>query len=178
MPFAGARARGEVADGEFEGFSGYGFSLKDEKGRFAVPVDFRSDLKASSDGKTICLDIHPEWECASAFGLSRRKDFDALIEQAREDAREAGQPFDRLMWKAKLNAFDRVAFDDSGRFTMPPDLVDTFGFDDALYWHSVGDHIVIFKPETLYESGPAFMRARCRRLEAEARAKAAAKAAK
>jgi MraZ protein len=166
-----------VADGGFQGFSGYGFSLKDEKGRFAIPVDFRADLKASSDGKTICLDVHPEWECASAFGLSRRADFDAVIEQAREDAREAGKPFDRLTWKAQLNAFDRVAFDDSGRFIMPTDLVETYGFEDAIYWHSVGDHIVIFRPETLYESGPAFMRARCRRLEAEARAKAAAKGA-
>lgn len=164
-----------MSGGEFEGFSGYGFSLKDEKGRFAIPVDFRADLKESSGGKTICLDVHPEWECASAFGLSRRRDFDAIIEQARQDAAEAGKPFDRLTWKAQLNAFDRVAFDDSGRFIMPPDLVETYGFEDAIYWHSVGDHIVLFRPETLYESGPAFMRARCRRLESEARARAAAK---
>ena len=159
----------------FEGFSGYGFSLKDEKGRFAIPVDFRADLKLSSEGKTICLDIHPAWECISAFGISRKRDFHALIEQARQDALATGKPFDRLTWQAQLNAFDKVAFDDSGRFIMPTDLVDTYGIEDALYWHSVGDHIVVFTPETLYESGPAFMRARCRRLEREARAKAAAK---
>lgn len=161
----------------FEGFSGYGFSLKDEKGRFAIPVDFRADLKASSGAKTICLDIHPEWECVSAFGLSRKRDFNALIEQARADAAAAGKPFDRLTWQAQLNAFDKVAFDDSGRFIMPPDLVETYEIDDALYWHSVGDHIVVFTPQTLYDRGPAFMRARCRRLEREARARAAAKGA-
>ncbi|MFN4113862.1 MAG: division/cell wall cluster transcriptional repressor MraZ [Sphingomonadaceae bacterium] len=162
---------------EFEGFSGYGFSLKDEKGRFAIPVDFRTDLKNSSAAKTICLDIHPEWECVSAFGLSRKRDFGALIEQARQDAAAANKPFDRLTWQAQLNAFDKVAFDDSGRFIMPPDLVETFAIDDALYWHSVGDHIVVFTPETLYDRGPAFMRPRCHRLEREARAKAAAKGA-
>ena len=100
----------------FEGFSGYGFSLKDEKGRFAIPVDFRADLKLSSEGKTICLDIHPEWECISAFGISRKRDFHALIEQARQDALATGKPFDRLTWQAQLNAFDKVAFD-SAQFT-------------------------------------------------------------
>lgn len=159
----------------FEGFSGYGFSLKDEKGRFAIPVDFRADLKLSSEGKTVCLDIHPEWECVSAFGISRKRDFNALIEQARQDALAAGRPFDRLTWQAQFNAFDKVAFDDSGRFIMPPDLVETYAIDDALYWHSLGDHIAIFTPTTLYERGPEFMRPRCRRLEREARAKAAAK---
>lgn len=166
-----------MADEAFDGFSGYGFSLKDEKGRFAVPVDFRSDLKKSSGGKAICLDAHPEWECASAFGLSRRQEFDDLIEEARLDARESGGKFDRYMLKAQLNAFDTVAFDDSGRFIMPPDLVDAYGFDDAVYFHSLGDHIVLFKPETLYAQGPAFakMQGRCRRLEREARARAAEK---
>ena len=159
----------------FEGFSGYGFSLKDEKGRFAIPVDFRADLRLSSDSKTVCLDIHPEWECVSAFGISRKRDFNALIEQARQDALAAGKPFDRLTWQAQFKAFDKVAFDDSGRFIMPPDLVETYEIDDALYWHSLGDHIAIFTPATLYERGPEFMRARCRRLEREARAKAAAK---
>lgn len=168
-----------MADETFDGFSGYGFSLRDEKGRFAIPVDFRSDLKLSSDGKkTICLDIHPDWECASAFGLSRRRSLKDLLEQAREEARDNGEKFNRLELTAQLTGFSKVGFDDSGRFTMPPDLMEDCGIDDALYWHAVDDHIVLFNPEVLYDRGPRFMRSRCRRAERDARAKAAAKGKK
>lgn len=167
-----------VADEAFEGFSGYGFSLRDEKGRFAIPVDFRADLKLSSGSKTICLDIHPDWECASAFGLSRRKNLSEIIEMARQDARENGDRFDRLELTAQLTGFSKVAFDDSGRFVMPADLMEDCGITDAIYWHAVDDHIVLFNPEVLYDRGPRFMRNRCRRAEAEARAKAAAKGAR
>jgi len=168
-----------VADEAFEGFSGYGFSLRDEKGRFAIPVDFRSDLKQASDGrKTICLDIHPDWECASAFGLSRRRDIKSIIAQAREDARENNERFDRLELTAQLTGFSKIAFDDSGRFVMPSDLLEDCGIEDAIYWHAVDDHIALFNPEILYDRGPRFMRNRCRRAEREARAKAAAKAKK
>ena len=174
-----ARERGEVSGEEFNGFSGYGFSLRDEKGRFAIPLDFRSDLKLSSNGKKlICLDIHPDWECASAFGLSRRDNLKEIIAQAREDSRENGERFDRLELTAQLTGFSKIAFDDSGRFVMPSDLMEDCGIEDALYWHAVDDHIALFNPATLYDRGPRFMRSRCRRAEREARAKAAAKGKK
>lgn len=164
-----------MSEAEFSGFSGYGFSLKDGKDRFAIPVDFRNDLKLSSKSKTICLDIHPHWECAAAFGESRRDDADRLIEQARLDAIENGEKFDRYDFKARLTGYASVNFDDSGRFTMPPDLMKDCGITDAIYWHAVDDHIALFAPAILYVSGPSFMRSRCARLEEEARARAAAK---
>ena len=53
-------------------YSGQGFSLIGEKGRFVLPPDFRKAVRDSGQGeRVLCLAKHPRWKCLTGFGLSR-----------------------------------------------------------------------------------------------------------
>ena len=103
----------------FSGFSGQAFSPAGDKGRFVLPPLFRSAVKDASDGRVLCLDKHPRFQCLVGFGLSRMTELETQLD--REEDR-AGPDFDRDTRAAQLFGFARVPFDDSGRFVLPDHL--------------------------------------------------------
>lgn len=157
----------------FEGYSGQAFSLRSEKGRFTLPPAFRNAVKASSEGKTLCLTTHDKWDCLVGFGLSRKAEVEALLDREEEAAYKFGREFDRDIRSIQLTNFETMPFDDSGRFIMPEFLRGLGGIDDAVFFLSAGRVFTLWNPAKLYEMGHEFAmpKAACRALEEEARAK-------
>lgn len=150
--FAGVRRgeRGQVAGATFSGYSGQGYTPAGDKGRYALPPLFRSAVKDSSDGKTLCLDKHARFTCLVGFGLSR---MDELEQQLDREEDRAGPDFDRDTRAAQLFGFARVPFDDSGRFVMPEHLRQLANIDSGLFFQGGGRSFTIWNPAELMKMG-------------------------
>lgn len=157
----------------FHGFSGQAFSLRGEKGRFVLPPAFRNAVKASSEGRVLCLTAHDRWDCLIGFGLSRQAEFEALLDREEESAYKFGRDFDRETRAIQLNSFAQMPFDDSGRFIMPDYLQGLGEIEDQLFFQGGGTFFTVWNPAKLYEMGKdmAVSKAACRALEKEASGK-------
>ncbi len=130
-------------------YRGQGFSLRRDKNRFVLPNLFRGTVRESSNGQTLCLAKHESWNCLVGYGLSRVAQFEDIIEQEREFAMKAGQPFDRDMKAMTLYNYHEIPFDGSGRFVLPEDLATLAEVDDQLYFQGAGQYFFVFAPDAL-----------------------------
>lgn len=152
-------------------YSGQGFSLLRDKGRFVLPPAFRKTVKESSGGKTVlCLAKHDRWTCLTGFGLSRRESFEAQLDREEMLAAQTGKEFDRELRSVQLNGFLEIPYDESGRFVLPAYLADLAKVEDQLYFQGAGTFFVIWSPAELdrMEGGWEGAQAACRQLAAEA----------
>jgi MraZ protein len=151
-------------------YSGQGFSLKGEKGRFVLPPSFRKPVAVSSDGKILCLAKHERWNCLTGFGLSREVELNAQIDREEERAIRTGQPFDYDLRRMQLFGFSQIPFDASGRFVMPDHLAGLGCLDSGVYFHGAGSFFTLWNPEELYRMGEGWegAQAACRALAGEA----------
>jgi len=160
----------------FAGYNGQAYSPAGDKGRFVLPPTFRKAVKESSGGtKTLCLASHERFDCLVGFGLSRIQQLHAKLDAEEERAIRLGQhEFDRDIRAQQLFGFEQVPFDDSGRFVMPEHLRDLGKVDGGLYFQGAGEFFFIWNPEELASMDAAFKgaQAACRKLVAEAEAKA------
>ena len=147
--------------------------MSGDKGRFALPPDFRNLVKESSEGRILCLAAHDRFECLVGFGLSRQLELDKQLDREEEMASKLGREFDREIRENQLFGFKRIPFDDSGRFTMPDFLQSLGKVEDALYFQGAGPSFTIWNPSILAEQGKdwAGAKAACHDLLAEAKAK-------
>lgn len=155
------------------GYSGQGFSLRGEKGRFVLPPAFRKSVKESSEGRVLCLVKHERWSCLTGFGLSRRNELEAQLDREEERALRLNREFDRDLRASQLYQFIEVPFDESGRFIMPDYLVELGRLDQGVYFQGAGSFFTLWNPRELYAMGEGWegAQAACRMLEAEALAK-------
>jgi MraZ protein len=155
-------------------YSGQGFSLRGEKGRFVLPPAFRKPVAQSSDGKTLCLGKHERWNCLTGFGLSRSAELEAQIEREEDRAIRTGQPFDPDVRRMQLFGFTEIPFDASGRFIMPDHLAGLGCLEGEVYFHGAGRFFTLWNPEELYRMGEGWegAQAACRALAGEAQGKA------
>jgi MraZ protein len=152
-------------------YSGQGFSLQRDKGRFVLPAPFRKTARESSGNRpTLCLAAHDRWRCLIGFGLSRAETFEEQLEQEAADAARYNREFDRELRAMQLNNYTEVPFDDSGRFVLPQYLADPAGIGDEIYFQGSGANLVIFAPDELYKMGDGFQgfQNACRHMQAEA----------
>ncbi|MBV7259314.1 division/cell wall cluster transcriptional repressor MraZ [Erythrobacter crassostreae] len=166
----------------FEGYNGQAFSPSGDKGRFVLPPAFRKAVKESGEGaKTLCLAVHDRFDCLIGFGLSRIPELHAKLDKEEERAIQM-KDFDwgRDVRAQQLFGFEQLPFDDSGRFVMPDHLRDLGNVGDGLYFHGAGDFFFIWNPEELARMDRSFRGAQvtCKKLMAEAEAKAKAKGGK
>jgi MraZ protein len=135
-------------------YSGQGFSLLRDKGRFVLPPLFRKTVKESSGDKAVlCLAKHDRWKCLTGFGLSRRDDFEVLLDREEDLAVRNGKPFDRDMRSMQLYGFFEIPFDGSGRFVMPDHLASLAGIEGKLYFQGAGAFFMIWSPDELAKMG-------------------------
>lgn len=135
-------------------YSGQGFSLLGEKGRFVLPPDFRKAVRESGQGdRILCLIKHPRWKCLTGFGLSRVDEFETELNREEGIALERGLDFDREERAQQLYGFAKVPFDDSGRFIMPERHFRLGGFADAAYFQGGGKQFTIWNPAELAKMG-------------------------
>ena len=151
-------------------FSGQGFSLKGEKGRFVLPPAFRKPVAESSDGKVLCLAKHERWTCLTGFGLSRKPELEAQIEREEERATRLGREFDPDLRRLQLFGFAEIPFDASGRFIMPDHLAGLGSLSGGVYFHGAGSFFTLWSPAELYRMGEGWdgAQAACRALAGEA----------
>jgi MraZ protein len=157
-------------------FSGQGFSLQRDKGRFVLPPQFRKTVKESSHGdKKLCLARHDRWKCLIGFGLSRADDFEAQLDREETVAATTGRDFDRDLRAMQLYGFAEVPFDDSGRFVLPDYLGELAGVGEQLFFQAAGPFFTIWSPEELAAMGAGWegAQAACRQFATEALGKAA-----
>ncbi|MGB7408223.1 MAG: division/cell wall cluster transcriptional repressor MraZ [Pontixanthobacter sp.] len=169
--------RDEVA-GALHNYSGQALTLLGDKGRYVIPSDFRKIVKESSDGnRTLCLAKHDRWDCLVGFGLSREAELEHQLDREEDAALRLGREYDRDLRSIQLFGFEKIPFDDSGRFTMPDFLKSDGGIEDALFFRGGGKFFTVWNPELLARQGHEFnaLKAGCDSLLADARAKAARK---
>lgn len=130
-------------------FSGHGICTADGKGRYALPLDMRKAVKASSrDAQKLCLTLHPEHDCAIGFGLSHKEWLENQILADAQAARERGEAFDDEAAREKyFPDLEDLNFDDGGRFFMPDDIKAMMGIRDAVLFVGTGRHIQMWAPE-------------------------------
>lgn len=135
-------------------YSGQGFSLLGEKGRFVLPPDFRKAVRDSGKGeRVLCLAKHPRWKCLTGFGLGRVEQFEAELDREERNALDRSQDFDRELRAAQLYGFTQVPFDDSGRFVLPERFFKMGGIEAAIYFQGGGLQFTIWDPRELAKMG-------------------------
>ncbi len=166
-----------MAAEEFGGFSGQAYSPAGDKGRFVLPPAFRKAVKASSDGRILCLSKHPKMPCLTGFGLSRRSELEGQLDREEDIALRMERDFDRDMRSSQLFGFTEIPFDDSGRFVMPEHLRSLGRIEGGLYFNGGGRFFTMWNPERLAEMGSDWENAQaaCANLLADAEAKAKGK---
>lgn len=171
--------RGDPEDGRDDveaarpiSYSGQGFSLLGEKGRFVLPPDFRKAVRDSGKGdRVLCLTKHPRWKCLTAFGLGRTLQFEAELDREERIALERGADFDRELRASQLYGFTQIPFDDSGRFVLPERFFKLGAIADAVYFQGGGLQFTVWNPDELAKMGPGWEDAQeaCLDLAAKAR---------
>lgn len=152
-------------------YSGQGFSLLGEKGRFVLPPDFRKAVRDSGLGeRVLCLAKHPRWKCLIGFGLGRVSEFEAELDREERIALERGVDYDRELRANQLYGFARVPFDDSGRFVLPERYFKLGGLDNAAFFQGGGKSFTIWNPDELAKMGAGWEDAQeaCAELAAQA----------
>ncbi len=163
-------------------YNGQAYSPVGDKGRFVLPPAFRKAVKEASGGsKTLCLVGHERFKCLVGFGLSRIDKLHQQLDREEERAiRLKLNDFDRDVRAGQLFQFEQLPFDDSGRFVLPDHLKELGMIDDSLYFQGAGEFFFVWNPVQLAQMDYSFRGAQvtCKKLMAEAEAKAKAKGAK
>ena len=130
-------------------YNGPGFSLQRDKGRFVLPSGFRSTLKESSGGMTVCLGRDAKYNCLLGFGLSRQVEMHEQYVREAQHAMENGLDFDAVDRGTALFGFSDITFDDSGRFTMPKEVATSANIQDELFFMGGGLFFTAWNPDEL-----------------------------
>lgn len=142
--------RDDVEAAKAISYSGQGFSLLGEKGRFVLPPDFRKAVRDSGKGeRVLCLAKHPRWKCLTGFGLGRVAQFEDELDREERNALDRKQDFDRELRAAQLYGFAQVPFDDSGRFVLPERYFKLGAISDAIYFQGGGLQFTVWNPDEL-----------------------------
>ena len=149
------------------GYSGQGFSLRGEKGRYVLPPAFR---KTIGEDQILCIAKHDRWPCLVGFGPERTDSFEAQLDREEANAVARGQEFDRELRSVQLWGFTEIPFDKSGRFVLPEHLGDLGGLNDAIYFQGAGQFLTLWDPAALYAMGTGWegAQATCRKLADDA----------
>jgi MraZ protein len=134
-------------------YNGPGFSLQRDKGRFVLPAAFRSTLKESSGGMTVCLGKDAVHNCLVGFGVSRKNEMAAQYHREDQTALERGDPFDAVKRGMALFGFTDITFDDSGRFVLPREVAISANIDDQLFFQGAGLFFTAWNPDEMAKMG-------------------------
>ncbi len=139
-----------------------------------LPAPFRSTLKASSGGMTVCLGKDEALDCIVGFGLSRKDEMVARFDAEEAAALDKGLPFDAVQRGMSLFSVVDVPFDGSGRFILPESVSNPAKIADQLYFHGAGRFFTAWNPDILAKLGQGWEGAKaiCASLRAAELAKA------
>ncbi|OYW46123.1 MAG: hypothetical protein B7Z08_09605 [Sphingomonadales bacterium 32-68-7] len=153
------------------GYSGQGFSLPGEKGRFVLPPSFRKAIAPTDDTpRKLCLAKHDRWPCLTGFAESRTDLFEAQVTREQDAALKLGKEFDWEQRMAQLWSFQDVPFDSSGRFVLPEGLASVCDLGEGIAFLGGSPFFTLWPPKALFAMGTGWegQQAVCRSQQAEA----------
>lgn len=130
-------------------FMGNGASALDGKGRFALPVSFRSVLNEhSNEPGTLLVRADPERKYVTLFGSKQLDFFQNKFDEAARVALTRGEDFDAEQADANFwSTIKTVTIDSGGRFTLPPAFRRLYGITDGLFIVGGGRLVQLWSPE-------------------------------
>jgi MraZ protein len=161
-------------------FKGQATSALDSKGRFSLPVLFRTVLAQTCDTPALVqLRADPERPYLSLFGDQMLSVFQTEIDEKARISATRGEEFDREMADADFfGSIEEASIDSGGRFTLPAKLRDPYGIGDGAFLIGAGRLVQVWSPERFLTSGTknSLHLAACEQFLAELAAKRGGKA--
>lgn len=138
-------------------FEGFALQSVDEKGRVAIPADLRAAVERNSDARSIVVGRHPFDPCLSAHDLSWSQQKLGRIDNPEVSPFDAGAQADASAKRRAFGAVERVPFDASGRFVLPPFFRAKAKIGKWAFFNGSGETFEIWSPEALMATeGPEF----------------------
>jgi len=135
-----------------EHFEGFALQAVDLKGRVAIPADLRGVVERNSDVRQIVIGRHPIDPCLSAHDLSWSREKYERLDRAEQNATDAGRPADLRAKRRAFGLVEKVPFDDSGRFVIPPFFKAKAQIGSWAFFNAAGESFDIWAPEVLLKS--------------------------
>lgn len=137
-------------------FKGQATSALDSKGRFSLPVLFRTVLAQTCDAAGLVqLRADPDRPYLSLFGDQMLTVFQADIDDQARIAATRGDAFDREMVDAEFfGSIEEASIDAGGRFTLPAKLRDPYGISDGVFMIGAARIVQLWSPERFLASEP------------------------
>ncbi|MBB5984581.1 MULTISPECIES: division/cell wall cluster transcriptional repressor MraZ [Sphingobium] len=135
---------------------GNGASALDGKGRFALPISFRSVLNAHSDEPgSMLVRAEPRRKCITLFGSKQVDFFQAKADETAQIALTRGDDFDPDQAAVDFwSTIKSVTIDSGGRFTLPPAFRRLYGITDGVFIVGGGRFAQIWDPERYLAESP------------------------
>ena len=130
-------------------FMGHGASALDGKGRFALPIAFRSVLeKHSSEAGQMMIRADAERKYVSLFGGLQVDYFQAKFDEKARIAMERGEAFDEEEADGDFwGSIQPASIDSGGRFSLPPAYRRIYGITDGIFMIGAGRLVQLWDPE-------------------------------
>ena len=130
-------------------FMGHGASALDGKGRFALPIAFRSVLeKHSSEAGQMMIRADAERKYVSLFGGLQVDYFQGKFDEKARIAMERGEAFDEEEADGDFwGSIQPASIDSGGRFSLPPAYRRIYGITDGIFMIGAGRLIQLWDPE-------------------------------
>jgi DNA-binding transcriptional regulator/RsmH inhibitor MraZ len=137
-------------------FMGNGASALDGKGRFALPMSFRSVLNEHSEQPgSLLVRADPTRKYVSLFGSRQLDFFQAKFDETARIAMTRGEDFDAEMADANFwSTIKTVTIDSGGRFVLPPAFRRIYGITDAVFLVGGGRLVQLWSPERFLAENP------------------------
>ncbi len=129
-------------------FMGHGASALDGKGRFALPIAFRSVLdKHCSEPGQMMIRADSDRKYVSLFGGRQVEYFQAKFDEKSRIAMERGEDFDEEEADGDFwGSIQPASIDSGGRFTLPPAYRRIYGISDGIFMIGAGRLVQLWDP--------------------------------
>mgnify|MGYP003584357600 FL=1 len=128
---------------------GNGASALDGKGRFALPISFRSVLKAHAEEEgAMMVRADPTRKYVTVFGGKQLDFFQAQNDEAARIALTRGDEFDAEQADTDFwSTIKPITIDSGGRFALPNAFKKIYGITDAIFIVGSGRVCQLWDPE-------------------------------
>jgi MraZ protein len=130
-------------------FEGFALQAVDLKGRVAIPADLRAAVERNSELRQIVVGRHPFDPCLSAHDVAWSKEKYDRIDRVEQLAIDAGRPIDPRAKRRAFGIVEKVPFDDSGRFVIPPFFRQKAEVANWAFFNGSGETFDIWSPQVL-----------------------------
>lgn len=135
--------------GERELYEGCALQAVDDKGRVAIPADLRNAAERNSDVRQIVVGTSQAGPSLTAYDIAWSKERYARLDRAEQLAADRGEEIDLQAKRRAFGRVEKVPFDASGRFVIPPFFRMKARIGKWAVFSGNGESFDIWSPEVL-----------------------------